>query len=1166
MPVNGITYSHRIATADVDSTDVTRSGGDDNYALVDDGFATINLTDYIQLGTSTGAASFSATGSVADGVTYLSVEVVAECQGVSGEGELKLYLVNGSVDDDGSAQACASTAWAEYSEAWDANPFTSSAWTRAAINDLEFGIKSTGASYAVKCCRIYLRAKYRKAADDEWFATEIHELQSADGGATWAFAAEHSRNSSVGVPIMTQKHHLKNDVIEVGWCSGNDLFWLMPPDYGKIAKSAEDCRIFWGSFELHRVIDYANLDLSTIRFKLPQALAKHGTALTRPLYVYYGNVEPPTTPLADPNEVYLYFENFEDYAEVSDLDGQGGWVATNMTSSIHVSPPEGNPLVDGHSNKIFAGGRSCLCSGSEGTPKFVKELGSALTNIYIEVAIWPVGSSAVPMIAAVDADGDSFGAGHTDASPVDKAGYAVNGTVTASSLNSIVANYNEYALQVTDAGCSAWFNGELIADEVAAITSIDDLLMTTPPGSSAYFDFIRVSRLLHRSANETVTSLTDNSMAVTEATPSSAYSAAKAKHNFTSHREIEKLEISVTATAAGCTYADFGIYISNADTYDNADLDRSITGARIQISSGTGTKKFILDASAADSIDNSTNGDSTYNMPTIGDKSVMAELYDTDQEFVGTATITSIKVYYKEQDPAIVLGDEEYRGMMFDATIQASDTRLVTLDATISGYRARLRPRLPVELAGSVVARPVSPREYLASLATAPRLPIELAAEMAAATSRIPIEYLAGLASDHRLPTDYSGWLRGVCRLPMDYAGRFTTDHRLPIGYGQTFAHANRLPVEYLAGLAAATRLPLEYLLATAAGTHLPVEILSQLAIGTVLPVDYGLDFGVASVLPIELLGTAALAPHIPIGYRGYLVAGQRLPMEILAPSVFAASLAIEYGSTFAAIHRTPVEHLVSLAADFSLLIGYAGLTAWSFRLPMDIQVSAYYSGRWPIDYGVSASSRHTTPVEVLSGLALRPTLPTDFGVSVAGGQILPMELLVSTLGQHHLPLELLAQMSIDADLPIEWLSGTRVTTPAHLPLEWLAPLTQRAILPLGYSGWTTVAPRLPVEHRGVLQLSAILPIDYGIGLTSRGTVPIEYLLAMALAGRIPIEIIAALVLAARRAVTIAGENRIIPIAADNRLLTVPGEIRTLTIPEDKRTIYISPENREARQ
>jgi len=1172
MPVHGKTWSHRIPDSDVDDTNVTPSTGSDNYACVDDGFAAMDTSDYLTFGTLTGAASFDSIDTVETGVTYEQVEVVAQMKAVTSGHAVYLYISDGTTDDEKTTDTISTSDWAEYKEVWASNPFTSSAWTEDDINDLEFGVKEKNGAYTLQVARVFLRARYRRSADDEMFSTEIHELTSTDGGATWNFAGERSQNSATGIPIMTQKHWANNDMVEIGWTSGYDLFYLTEPFYGQVLPSADDVRVYWGSQELHRIIDYANLDETTIRFAIPQALAADATTTTTPLYVYYGNTCETDRPLSDPNEVYTYFETFDDYDENSSINGQGGWTLNSGTALIWESPPGDDPVDNGHSNKIFAGGK---CLDFTGLGNATKTIGSGLTNVYAEVAIWAT-INASNFFTLLDGSSNSWGAGFRLGNT---GGYDDDGTMTASSLNCYNSSYHDYAAQVTSAGCSAWADGELMVEEASGISSVNTLKLDSGTG---FFDYIRVYQKIRATTNATISSGFTDSTAILASyvgnvTPTATYlDSTHAKQNFVDKREVSKVEVSVTCTQASWTsgdYAELAFYISNEEEYDADDLDLSVTGAKVYWDGATsGSKKFIFDYDSADSINNADNNDSTYNLPTRGNHSFVVHPYSNTQGDSGTFTITSITYYYKIQDPSITLGTEEFRGALIDAAIQGTDSRTFSVDAKISGYLARLSSKIPTDYSYTFFGDQRIPVDHTQYASGSYRIPTNWSYTFTG-SQRIPGEILKGLSGAHLVPVehkqtiapsakiraDYAQYTRLTGRTPIDWGVLFSATQQTPVSHGQTtawtpeirIAHTGNVslsalvriayaglaafrmstPVEYAQSASLVIDLPAEYLAELEAGNIIRAEYLKAMEdikqvraehgverqISAKIPTDYGTTIEISEATPVEYGQGLTGSNQIRVGFKAHLSATMQVPTDYLVTMAAASGMIpAEYQKAIASAYQIPSDYGQTTALSSKLRIAHTGLSGFKMRVPMEFSVTMdAATGKIAVEHGITVTSTGLTPVEVLVTRSGSMRVPADFKqitTATARQAIEYLQTMEPFSGQT--PVELSESLAAALQTPIENLFTLETSNRTPVEITSGVQLATALRIPLDFGQSVLATQQTPAEFAQSLLSNQVIKIDYGKGMTGSIEIDVEYGQSMTGTTEIPLSYLAGLMIA----------------------------------------------------
>ena len=314
------------------------------------------------------------------------------------------------------------------------------------------------------------------AIDPENFSAEMMELISDDDGDTFTIHIL-SRNSSVGVPIVNIKHELTDDIIELVWVSGNDIFLYQSgvSPYAKVQPDGNDLRIMHGSTQIHRIMDYTNLNESTIRFKLPETIPANKPNGADDLYLIYCNRGETVNPNADPDEVWdILFENYEEFAEDDVLEDESDWVddsASGKEGVVYFSPPS-------HANKVFAGRASVYFTEAGGATFVFDALttaGSGQSNLYILAGMWIEDSG-------LDTDYGYVEIKNNDTEAVFRVGGSLlpTGENTSryydGSWHNVTAkgfmpnNMHQIKIQVTDDGVSAWIDGHLVCEDNAVLT------------------------------------------------------------------------------------------------------------------------------------------------------------------------------------------------------------------------------------------------------------------------------------------------------------------------------------------------------------------------------------------------------------------------------------------------------------------------------------------------------------------------------------------------------------------------------------------------------------------------------------------------------------------------------------------------------------------------
>lgn len=724
IPVRGRTWSHFLPTGDISLQGITTKDGGDAYVEIDDGFTEEDEEgSYFDIAATVGNhALFSSTTSMETGTREIfTVEVQAIVRRDVISSTIRLYLDDGTTTDYSSNIAVSLNTYHKVSATWDINPFNSSGiWTESDIDSLRFGIDLQAAA-TVRVTRMFMRAQYTKNSDADYGSTEIHELTSADHGVTWSFAREVTRNSSVGVPIMNHAHRLINNQIHIIWTSGFDIFYLSDTRYGLFNFTGEDLRIIYAGQEIDRVLDYANLNTTRVTYPLQEAIPANAQVGPDDYYAYFGYRDETSAPLSNPHNVWPRgFHNVEEYNDGDDLDGQGGWSVNSAGSATaYQSPPD-------HANKVGAGELSVELTG--GT-EYEKTIGSDLDDVEIEIFIWQEDSGGKTYLEIEDSGGATFGAGLDSAA--NRAVYHLDDSWTNSNLIAAIKSYNRLRIVATPPGCSAWWNDNLIvwgaSSSAASITTVD--IVRFVAASLSYFDFMRVGYSWEALKNNTISqgSITDYTMLL-NSTRTAPYNATYDAKQDLGLYEIRKIEITIRARDDALSVpgaALFAIHISNAGTYDDSAIDRSIgmgvpsygnaPGVYISAASTWYYKTFILDyeATVDDSfVYDSGNDDETYIMPTLGPHSIKIDLFDHEIE-APQAELYEIIWHYDATDPIVIIDSLEAQGYALGAAIQGRGLVSVYLGGTIGGYLVGLT-------AGGVDVSAATPTIILGSIATTP--------------------------------------------------------------------------------------------------------------------------------------------------------------------------------------------------------------------------------------------------------------------------------------------------------------------------------------------------------------------------------------------------------------------------------------------------------------
>lgn len=1109
MPVNGKTHADLLPTGDASSTSTTSSEAT-NYEAVDDGIVAIDGDgSYIDIATN-GQALFShaGTGSIplplgeADIIDVRVEAIVKEASGSSHY--LALYLNDGSTDDDGATQLKGGPEYDEFSEVWDLNPFTSSAWQLADLASIRFGVKaiSGAAGSALRVTRLKLRIHYTLAGSREYFASELWLLRSRDGGLTWS-AREISRNSGIGVPIMNHKHHLTNDAVELIWVSGHDLFYFTDRPWGLMQRTGKDFRIAYAGAEIDRILDYANLDESEVAFKVQATIPADAIAGADDYYIYSDNPTEDTNAAQDPAAVYLFFESWELRAAGDSLPFDG-WSAESGSASVYSSPPS-------HANKIFAGEKALQCAAGD----YVRS--ETWSQIQIDFAVWleSTGGDYQPRLEIEDGTGSyQFGVGYNDLT--NKGGYYLDGTwYDIDHVRLDYKHYYRFTLWLTNAGGWGWARlKNVAAGRGLNFTQSGKIRFHAP--ATAYLDYIRVSPSIEPDLGSKLLADADQGyINVQSGTNSDALESYDGLAHTTTP-ETARFSIQIWADT-GSAYAG-NIFLSvrfcQGSTWDAGNVYRQ-DDISFYHSGSPNFQTFDFEFGELPA------GDWTFKVD-----------YDhsdgTISEFELQVRINAWTEYPTRPQPATVtLQAEELKGWRFDAVLQGAAQYVYNLDAVLQDYRTLVRSGIPIEPAQAIARNPRLPSAWRGYLTAAPsawtawsgytyaaraaRIEAGLLADM---TSRIPLEsretlsgapgatigvsqvgsysralIVANLAVSGSisgiLPLDRGLYNAAAGQIPLETASRLLSAAALPLSYKHTLTALNALRIEFRRLLEAITaRSPIELGLASSAAPPAGLEFRQGLAASPPLPLDFSgaVALAVPGRFPIEDLGGLRIAGQIP----EELLEG--LTVEIFTPAAFGAG------------------HLVNRALALENKL-------WA-ELPASLSVSYGETfrgaGRIPLDASTSSGSAARFSTELLAGHLAAAALPVEWigaGVLRVAGQI-PLEARQALLVDRQLAVDTIGRLAVDRSVSIENRLGLAVAPALQVETSaGVAIVTAAAPLIVDWLSTIDATASLEIEGLGttVREISIALELSTEIDPV-RIRIPIEGMIAALVGARLPLE------------------------------------------------------------
>jgi hypothetical protein len=204
----------------------------------------------------------------------------------------------------------------------------------------------------------------------------------------------------------------------------------------------------------------------------------------------------------NPNTVLLFYENFEEYANASNLNGQGGWVYDPKGSGDEDTWDITDSISD-NTNKIFAGDKSVECQDS-GTKWQYHSLATA-TDVVFRVGVWGEFSRTGQVKLLYD-DGTytnyiTVGITTGGANGFRVTGTNTGGTLTTSSVNSASNQYHEFIFYVSSANGLSFYSqaGILIFNNSSLPTlttgyeclNLHTVNACAIGGGHTFYDFIR---------------------------------------------------------------------------------------------------------------------------------------------------------------------------------------------------------------------------------------------------------------------------------------------------------------------------------------------------------------------------------------------------------------------------------------------------------------------------------------------------------------------------------------------------------------------------------------------------------------------------------------------------------------------------------------------------
>ncbi len=1059
--IDSVLDQHHRPTANGFHTNYSTTGAASGYQAVDDGVEVYDAADTYIGGTSSGEASFTSSRTLPSNVSIVQVGVEAVISDQSTGCNFRLFLRISGTDYESTDIGSVGSGWTSRRFWWDINPATGQPFTKSEAEGAEFGLKQTVSGKTWRCTRINRLVQIMYCTSVENFASELAELTSSDLGATWSIRRL-TENSFVGVPIVNVKHHYTNRRIELVWCAGRDVFYLDVKPYGLVRSDARDLRIVWqgaaSSAELHRIIDYADHEETTVTFRTPEAIGAGKKAGAKDIYVYFGNPNIATNPLSDPNQTFpLIFENFETLDNGDALHGNRGWTTLEGTATIYASPPD-------HNNSVYAGTKSLKLAVSGTQSEVEKSLEAATADIAIDGAILIWGSGGRVWIKAVDAANNAFAVGINDAT-----GYACyydGSWHDHATIRARAGVMSRVRLEVNASGCSAWINGQLICDEIAAISSVSKIRLGAT--ALAHVDLVHAFKMLQRRVYETISSgFTDNTISHNADHSATYQTTNDGKHDLAATNTV-RLEVKVrarlTSEEIGTHYADVHVWVSSGTVYNSANI---VDDETLRINN------LIVNTWVSGTVVFYTLAEGSY--------SIKVDYYGSDITPSGiTIEIEEIKRYYWQHDPVIELQSEEISGFLIDMALLGRGTEQFTTDMKLQDYYLQTRSVLPVEIKRGLQTRSVLPVEFAVPFLATVRTAVELLRRVTQ-SGRMNTEYQGAIAVRPQLAVEQQVTLTTQTQIFGEWLAKVTATEPLPADSLAAIEMRSLIPTEYRGSTAVAMTVPVEYLRSLLVMTRTPAEFLYATIATAPLSVDAGASAAVALQLPIEVRGGVTIVLIIPVEQRQTLLAQLTSPAEFNRLVLMGAIMPAESLRRIQMSSVAPVEWAGSMQVDalVTLPVEYLGTVQVTPPLPVETNRRVSDTGKIVIDFAGTLAVSSAAAVEWLETIQFFHRLETETLKVLTESSRSFVEYLERRYADAAVAVDFVAAVVAAQRLAVEWLGEETFAVGIALPIEWRASLNASNELHVEALTTRTVASLLALETLQRTSAAVALPVDF---------------------------------------------------------------------------------------
>lgn len=1156
MPVDGRPKWRRVPTLDVYSTNCTASpAGASLWECVDDGLTQCDgdYSKVIVQGAGNGEFFVGGFGQPSSDKEILSVEVEAIVKidgtgataylGISNGIAATAYTASSDFLDDGTANFGVYRYWRNE---WIKNPWTDSAWTATTIGSLSIGIQSSDGA-TIHVTRFYPRVEYTTASNRDWTATELWKFISRDKGDTWSIS-EISRNSHIGVAMLSQKSWLSGDRREVVWSSGNDIFYSYDDPYGLVQYTGYDLKMYFNNTEIDRLVDYPNMTDSQVLYKVQSTILVNEVASkTGDYYIYYGNRDETTRPLSAPGSVYHYFQNYEILPKgkhLASLNDLVGATVVEITSApvAYSSPPE-------HANKIYAGNISVDHTVTEAvkyifpTPPF---------GAIFSIGEWTEFIGGMHHECTTAGGTFSFKHDNTDwiEGPYND---DIDGVLTPDKAKAESGQIVDYDIYVTPYGrVSMWYNGRLCMYERALDTtgSIQSFRTNCTDGHY-YTDYVRIAArsdiaLDYRYLNSAHPSIdilprvegTIQRVVVFPTThvQTATYDSTYDGYHFnvshvypTVSRTQIKISSYMHASGTVPSHATLKCYMYEAESAAYGSIIASFS-KRVDY---TVLDTYIYSTMFLDPID-------IYDRTSFR---VACLSNGTEWSWVKANIEEIIHWRGKEGQPRMIVGTTEAKGVYGDISLIGAGRSQIWGLLYVNGIKQRIAGGMPLGINSQFLLSGISPALNNQKIEETKQTPIGVLADRAEQFG-MPVEHQLGIYHSSLLPLEYFGqveYVNGVITeyvqdqdftysVPLEYSLLVDDYQNVPIEGSTEVQHTGQIPIEpgeivpvFIGGLPVAftealeesQKVIIEFGKLLAQGVKIPTDYLTDQEIGSAAPIAFTTKFGESSVSPVEYSGSIKdyanvifieftesvdVSEEAPIEYAELVpVYTGAIPVEALQEQAVINTVPIEHGRSILDVSIVPVEYLKEVSDTGRQLIGYIQGISVSNNLPTEIlSTSESYSGLMRISLG--------------SGLIISNKTPIEIQKEEAVGESIPIQVILDVLTDHAVPIEYNKGFSAIGRTPI--FAAVGVTSSDKLPIEIVSQVVEIATnaIPVEYIQSQTISNSIPMSYLVSLTETDRAVIDYLKGLTDATKINIEMTAKQESSGPTPIELLKAIV------------------------------------------------------